>query len=76
MEETTMPDTFDSTDTMATMMDEPDEFDSSAAGSELIRDPVMEWFITPEQFVDFWIAVIFLLVGTWQIISILFLITD
>ena len=33
-----------------------------------------EWLITPEQFVDFWIAAIFLLVGTWQIITMFFLV--
>ncbi|MCE5273127.1 hypothetical protein LLH00_17760 [bacterium] len=33
----------------------------------------LEWLIPPEQFVDFWVAGIFLLVGTWQIITIMFL---
>jgi len=38
------------------------------------REEGFEWIITPEQFVDFWIAAIFLLVGTWQIITIFFLV--
>ncbi len=36
----------------------------------------MEWLIAPEQFVDFWVAGIFLLVGTWQIITIMFLMLE
>ncbi len=35
-----------------------------------------EWLISPEQFVDFWIASIFFLVGTWQIITIFFLLVQ
>lgn len=38
------------------------------------REEGFEWIITPEQFVDFWIAAIFLLVGTWQIITMFFLV--
>jgi hypothetical protein len=38
------------------------------------REAGFEWIITPEQFVDFWIAVIFILVGTWQIITMFFLV--
>lgn len=45
---------------------EPELFESAEKG--------FQWIIAPEQFVDFWIAAIFLLVGTWQIITILFLI--
>ena len=40
------------------------------------KEEEMEWFITPEQLVDFWITAIFLLVGTWEIITILFLLTE
>lgn len=57
-------------------MDYSDELETPAPESTLFREPEMEWFISPEQFVDFWIAAIFLLVGTWQIITILFLMTD
>ncbi|RLB04669.1 MAG: hypothetical protein DRG59_09970 [Deltaproteobacteria bacterium] len=32
------------------------------------------WLITPDQFVDFWVAAVFLLVGTWQIITMFFLV--
>ena len=38
------------------------------------REEGFEWIITPEQFVDFWLAVIFILVGTWQIITMFFLV--
>lgn len=38
------------------------------------KEEGFEWIITPEQFVDFWLAVIFILVGTWQIITMFFLV--
>ena len=37
------------------------------------REDVFEWVIPPDQFVDFWVAAVFLLVGTWQIITMFFL---
>lgn len=37
------------------------------------REDIFEWIIPPEQFVDFWVAAVFLLVGTWQIITMFFL---
>ncbi len=58
--------------------DEPEQedFPSEPPFQELLeaREEGLEWIITPEQFVDFWIAAIFLLVGTWQIITMLFLV--
>ncbi len=56
---------------------EPEQdFPSEPSFPELLeaREEGLEWIITPEQFVDFWIAAIFLLVGTWQIITMLFLV--
>gem|GEM_PF-5191084 len=54
---------------------EPD-FISELSIPELLetREEGFEWIITPEQFVDFWIVAIFLLVGTWQIITMFFLV--
>ncbi len=37
------------------------------------QEDKFEWIIPPEQFVDFWVAAVFLLVGTWQIITMFFL---
>lgn len=37
------------------------------------REDVFEWVIPPDQFVDFWVAAVFLLVGTWQVITMFFL---
>ena len=37
------------------------------------REEVFEWIVPPDQFVDFWVAAVFLLVGTWQIITMFFL---
>ena len=37
------------------------------------REDVFEWIIPPDQFVDFWVAAVFLLVGTWQVITMFFL---
>jgi len=52
------------------------EAEAPTSDFSLFGDKEIEMFISPEQFVDFWISAIFLLVGTWQIISILFLLTD
>ena len=46
----------------------------SLPGFFAAKEEGFEWIITPEQFVDFWIAVIFILVGTWQIITMFFLV--
>ncbi len=57
--------------------DEPEpDFISEPPLPELFetREEIFEWIITPEQFVDFWIVAIFLLVGTWQIITMFFLV--
>ena len=60
----------------------PDErepvHESDSAIPELFgrEDEVFEWIISPEQFVDFWIVSIFLLVGTWQIITMFFLLVE
>lgn len=40
------------------------------------RDQAFEWVIPPDQFVDFWVAAVFLLVGTWQVITIFFLLVS
>ena len=58
-------------------MDEPEQdllAEDAIPGLFETREEGFEWLITPEQFVDFWIAVVFLLVGTWQIITIFFLV--
>ena len=58
-------------------MDEPEQdllTESAIPGFFETREEGFEWLITPEQFVDFWIAVVFLLVGTWQIITMFFLV--
>jgi len=54
--------------------DQPDEFGAAAPETAARAEGGFEWIITPEQFVDFWIASIFLLVGTWQVITIFFLV--
>ena len=62
-----------------------EELSMGEPGQEIFAEPALpglfgtkeegfEWIITPEQFVDFWIAVIFILVGTWQIITMFFLV--
>jgi len=50
------------------------QFDSAVPESLMKPEAGFEWIISPEQFVDFWISVIFLLVGTWQIITMFFLV--
>ena len=58
-------------------MDEPEQdllAEGAIPGLFETREEGFEWLITPEQFVDFWIAVVFLLVGTWQIITMFFLV--
>jgi len=58
-------------------MDEPEQdllAEPAIPGLFETREEGFEWLITPEQFVDFWIAVVFLLVGTWQIITMFFLV--
>ncbi len=47
--------------------------ESSLEGYLEAREDVFEWVIPPSQFVDFWVAAVFLLVGTWQIITMFFL---
>lgn len=57
---------------------EPDQdilAEPSLPGLFEAKEEGFEWIITPEQLVDFWIAVIFILVGTWQIITMFFLVT-
>lgn len=51
-----------------------EEFEDSSL-EELLQgeEREFEWLISPEHFVDFWIASIFLLVGTWQLITMFFL---
>lgn len=58
----------------------PDEHESEPAGEDSSledyfdpREDMFEWVIPPEQFVDFWVAAVFLLVGTWQVITMFFL---
>ncbi len=58
------------------LMQETGEFEEPPSDYALFEEKEVEWLITPEQFVDLWISVVFLLVGTWQIITILFLLTD
>ena len=57
-----------------------DGSESDAPGEESVledyletHDEIFEWVIPPDQFVDFWVAAVFLLVGTWQIITMFFL---
>ena len=47
--------------------------DSSLEGYFNHREELFEWVIPPDQFVDFWVAAVFLLVGTWQVITMFFL---
>ena len=47
--------------------------DSSLEGYFDNREELFEWVIPPDQFVDFWVAAVFLLVGTWQVITMFFL---
>jgi len=60
------------------LMEDTNELEAPPTETALFgeKEEEMEWFITPEQFVDFWISAIFLLVGTWEIITILFLLTE
>ena len=59
------------------LMEETEEFEAPPTDLEIYEEERdVEWLITREQFVDLWISAIFLLVGTWQIITILFLLTD
>ncbi|MBW7996771.1 MAG: hypothetical protein FVQ81_09445 [Candidatus Glassbacteria bacterium] len=58
----------------------PDDYESDDSGEDTSlesylesKEDVFEWVIPPEQFVDFWVAAVFLLVGTWQIITMFFL---
>ena len=41
-----------------------------------VKNEKVEWLISPTHFVDFWVSALFLLVGTWQIITMLFLISN
>ena len=41
-----------------------------------VKDERVEWLISPTHFVDFWVSALFLLVGTWQVITMLFLISN
>jgi len=54
------------------------EDESGTALDEFMRteEKEFEWLISPDQFADFWIASIYLLVGTWQIITIIFLLLE
>ena len=47
--------------------------ESSLEGYFDNREELFEWVIPPDQFVDFWVAAVFLLVGTWQVITMFFL---
>lgn len=47
--------------------------ESSLEGYFNNREELFEWVIPPDQFVDFWVAAVFLLVGTWQVITMFFL---
>ena len=47
--------------------------ESSLDGYFENREELFEWVIPPDQFVDFWVAAVFLLVGTWQVITMFFL---
>lgn len=64
--------------TMDLLAGEDEDAEVGASFDQLLdsTDKELEWLIPPEQFVDFWIAGIFLLVGAWQVITILFLLTQ